>query len=223
MAARERPTSTYWSRPVPYGYGAALDGFGSIAAPLLAGFGTLVLGITVALKDDSPVRYPGLATAFVALSVLLLLACVQCSMWARQYTVTPNQIREWWPGQDPGDDEDLRKTQWRYSSIARTWLTRTRRAYEFGILALLIGVAVILVPKQWTASRGVAEGVVCSGVLGELVWMWMANRRPPRWSVVKRALPLPVDLELDPPEFPSGVPSARRCQVPAAETEGGRE
>ncbi len=77
------------------------------------------------------------------------------------------------------------------------------RTYEGGILALLVGVAVILVPKHWTMSRVVAEVVACLGVLGELVWMSMAAApRFPRSSVVKRALPLPVDLELEPPEFP---------------------
>lgn len=202
MAARQEPPNTYWRRPIPYGYGAALDGFGSVAAPLLAGFGTVVVGLTVPLKDDSPIRYPGTATAFVALSVLLLLACVQCSMWARQYTVTPSQIRDWWPDADPERKDDLRTTQWRYASIASTWLTRTRQTYHAGILSLLVGVAVILVPKHWTASRAVAEGVVCLGVLGELLWIWMAGRRFPRWPLVKRALPLPSDLELEPPELP---------------------
>jgi hypothetical protein len=188
---------TYWSLPTPYGYGSAIDGFGTVAAPLLAGFGTVVVGITVPLKADSPVRYPGAATAFVALSVLLLLASVQCSMWARQYAVTPNQILEWWPDADLARKHDLRTTQWRYACLASKWLKRTRRTYQGGILALLIGVAVILVPKQWTLSREIAEAVVCLGVLAEM--LWMVGALFPRWGVVKRAFPSPEDLEVEPP------------------------
>ena len=81
----------------PYGCAAAIDGFRSVAAPLLAGFAIAVVGITVPLTATSPVRYPGTAIAFTALSALMLLASVQCTMWARQYAIHPNDMLEWWP------------------------------------------------------------------------------------------------------------------------------
>jgi hypothetical protein len=197
MPAREEPPRTYWRVPAPYGYASAIDGFGTVAAPLLAGFGTVVVGITVPLKSDSPVRYPGTATAFVALSVLLLLGSVQCSMWARQYAVTPAQMLEWWPDADTTRKSDIRTSQWRYACLATKWLTRARWTYQAGILALLVGVSIILVPKQWTFSRMVAEGLVCTGVIGEFLWMVVPTHRT--WRLVQRLFPEPNDLDLEPP------------------------
>jgi hypothetical protein len=203
MAATEERPRTYWSVPAPYGYASAIDGFGTVAAPLLAGFGTVVIGITVPLKADSPVRYPGTATAFVALSVLLLLGSVQCSIWARQYAVTPAQMLEWWPDADARKD-DIRITQWRYASLAAKWLLRARRTYEAGITALLIGVLVILVPKEWTPSRIGAVALVGIGVVLEVLWSITPTHRA--WPLVKRVFPVPNELESVPPPYQESNP-----------------
>lgn len=198
MPAREEPAPTYWSVPAPYGYSAAIDGFSTVAAPLLAGFGTVVIGITVPLKGDSPVRYPGTATAFVALSVLLLLASVQCSMWARQYAVKPAEIVEWWP--DAGARaKDLRTVQWRYACIAAKWLCRARLTYQGGIVALLLGVLVLVIPKQWTASRTAAEALLCVGVVIEIWWTIAPTHR--KWPLVQRLFPVPDESAFEPPPY----------------------
>ena len=81
MAAGDRPTSTYWVVRCPY-MGTALlcNGFrGASPHHSADGFGTLLFGSRLRPKTTRR-SGPGLATAFVALSVLLLLACVQCSM-----------------------------------------------------------------------------------------------------------------------------------------------
>jgi hypothetical protein len=186
----------YWKLPTPYGYAAAIDGFGTVAAPLLAGFAFVLIGLTVSLKGDSPVRCPGVATAFLALSALLLLAAVQCSMWARQYTVTPEEMLAWWPEADATRRADLRETQWRYQRLAQGWLFGSRTAYNAGILALLLGVLVILIPKYWTGSRIAAVTLVGAGFLIELLWTVGGLQRLP---LVGRAFRRPDQMSIQVP------------------------
>jgi hypothetical protein len=202
--------NVYWKVPTPYGYGAAVDGFGSVSAPLLAGFAIAVIGITVPLSADSPVRNPGTAIAVVALSVLLLLASVQCSMWARQYSVTPGDMLAWWP--DATSEQtgkaarlaDLRVTQWRYAAIARVWLVRARVSYDLGIIFLLLGLLVILIPKIWTPSRSVACILVGLGVLAEVAWSFAPSHR--ELPLVKKLFPTPLDMPLQPPSYQGPLP-----------------
>ncbi len=199
----------YWNVPKPLGYAAAIDGFGSVAAPLLAGFTIALIGITVPLSSDSPVRNPGTALAFLAVSALSLLASVQCSMWARQYVVKPSEILDWWPDShaDAGLDrlaarsrlQDLRLTQWRYSKISATWLSRARLSYHVGILALLLGVLIILVPKHWTPSRVAGCIVLGIGFIAEVLWVVAPTRRS--WPLVKRVFPEPIDIAITPPAY----------------------
>lgn len=187
---------TYWSIPTPYGYFDALNAFGTTAAPLLAGFGVALIGLAVGLKTDSPVRYPGVALASVAVSVLLLLGSVQCSMWARQYAVTPAEMFAWWPDAHERQ-EDLRTTQWRYSTIGALWLRRARAMYQFGLVALLLGLLAILIPKEWSPSRIAAEVIVGLGVCLEVLWIYLPRRR--RYRLVRTLFPTPMDLTLNPP------------------------
>jgi hypothetical protein len=200
----------YWSVPAPYGYAAAIDGFGSVAAPLLAGFAIAVVGITVPLTFASPVRYPGTAIGFTALAALMLLASVQCSMWAREYAVTPSDMLEWWPDSaGPPTDraarlEDLRVTQWRYATIAGTWLSRARLTYHMGIVSLLVGLLVILVPKVWTPSRVAAVCLVGIGIAVELGWSFAPSHRS--WPLIKRLFPEPADIRTTLPPYQGPLP-----------------
>jgi hypothetical protein len=91
-------------------------------------------------------------------------------MWARQYTVTPSQILEWWPDAELRKG-DLRETQWRYQKLADGWLSGARLSYNLGILSLLAGVLVILIPREWTPSRIAAAAVIGAGVLIEVYWV----------------------------------------------------
>jgi hypothetical protein len=211
---REEAGRRYWHAPAPIGYASAIDGFGSVAAPLLAGFTIALIGITVPLSADSPVKYPGTAIAFLAIAALLLLGAVQCSMWARQYAVTPNDILEWWPdsrAQTESDMQaarsrldDLRLTQWRYATISATWLARARLTYDLGILALLLGVLVILIPKQWTPSRVVAASLLGVGFLIEVYWVSSPKRRS--WPFVRKVFPVPPDIPTTPPPYEGPLP-----------------
>lgn len=199
------PKEGYWDVPAPYGYASAIDGFGTIAAPLLAGFAIVLIGIAVSLSTNSPVQYPGTATAFLALSALLLLGSVQCSMWARQYTVTPQEMLAWWPDAHLRKG-DLRVTQWRYAHLATRWLARARLSYQFGIIALLTGILVILIPKQWTPSRIAAEVLIAVGVLCEFYWAFGPTHRS--WLFVKWAFPVPLEMTLEPPPYEGTDPSS---------------
>ena len=176
------PTSgIYWARPVPYGYPASIDAAGTVAAPLLAGFSITLIGLILGAADAHAIRLRGEALTALVLAALLLLACVQCAFWARQYTVTPSQIMEWWPDLGlPGDaaterHEQLRGVQWRYSVLAGCWMGRARWTYHVGILALLAGLDLLLVPLDRGASWNsgwswLSVAVVSLGFMAELYW-----------------------------------------------------
>lgn len=66
----------------------------SIAAPLLAGFSITLVGVVAQASEHF--RFPGTCVMFLALSAVLLLVCVQCGFWARQYLTTPSETKNWY-------------------------------------------------------------------------------------------------------------------------------
>ncbi|MEU6984104.1 hypothetical protein ABZ946_11825 [Streptomyces sp. NPDC046324] len=95
--------------------------------------------------------------------------------WARQHLITPKDLKEWWPDWEKQYhrvtfSNRLRKaseTYGRWSDIARV-------AYGIGILCLLSGLTVLMVPAEGVPTSAWRWAAVIVGVLatlGELIWV----------------------------------------------------
>jgi hypothetical protein len=159
--------SSEWVAPWPVGYPAAMESAGSVAAPLLAGFSFALVGLIV--PEGKGIRWPGVALAFLVAAGLLFIAAVQCGFWARQWTVAPSELEEWWP-----DDPEERKhaEQRAHAQGFATWAGRLRLTYRTGILFLLVGIAMTLVPPGGIGvARWFAIAIAFAGVALELLWI----------------------------------------------------
>jgi hypothetical protein len=194
--------------PDPYGLFATADGLGGVAAPLLAGFAITMVALVVQIASD--LRWPDVS--------LVLLQVVQLSARARGYAVTPAQAREWYPGIEHNPDR-ARVVNWELRHHMECWHDLVRRArgrYNLGIVLLLGGIAVLLVPRksaELTAMRGLAIAVVGLGAVIEAaaaVADW--GRKAPAGSVRSR---LPSVLRWAAPPVPP-VPRTL-CPAPPAQ------
>lgn len=183
-AAWPRPT---WQVPYPYGFAAALDSAGTIAAPLLAGFSITLIGLVVA--SPNKMRWPDEALALLTGAAVLLILAVQCAYSARQYIVGPDELAAWWP--DISHDErsrQVRREQWGHFNFVDLWAKRFRRSFHAGLVLMLASLALILVPAATddggapvavSAGRYVAIAIAAAGSFAELAWLalnWLADR-----------------------------------------------
>jgi hypothetical protein len=160
-----------WEPPRPYGYPTALDGMGTIAAPLLASV-TIAL-VAVVLTSATAFRLVSAILLLFVLAAGAFVATVECSFMARQYVATPSELEDWWPDSDqPGRRKMLRREQRYYLSRFRFWTVRARFAYNTGVLALSLGVVALLIPKGHVADGRLAV-IALAGLafLAELVWI----------------------------------------------------
>jgi MFS family permease len=162
--------------PAPVGGNDAASSAAAVAAPLLAGFALTLAGLVLQVQND--LKWPDAALAVLVGSVLALLGAVQFGVWARQYAVTPAQLKEWLPSLD---DKALLRAQYAHQIEHARWYSRFRGAYHVGIMLLLAGLAVALVPDKDTDEwRYVAIGLAGLGVVGELTWIWAGRQITPK-------------------------------------------
>jgi hypothetical protein len=193
--------------PTPYGYAAAVDTAGTVAAPLLAGFGLALIGLILGLgtPDSMPLREPALVPLVIA--VVSLIACVQCTFWAKQYAATPSQILEWWPDIEPSPpaprQEMLRRDQWRDAALGRRWQRVSAWTYDAGILALLGSLPLILArPLSWAQpGRWLALGLAELAFVAELYWVVA-----PRTGWLKAGAVFPQTAPAAPPPYGGPLP-----------------
>ena len=202
------------SPPNPYGAYAAVDALGGVSAPLLAGFAVTLAALV--LQVVSALRWPDLALGLLGLGAILLLQVIQLNARARGYAVTPGQAREWY--QDFDDPERRKVVFWEMRHHRRCWNVLVRRArvmYNLGILAVLLGIMVMLVPRdpdELTGGRLVAIAVIGVGVgveSMELAGQRLDRARPGRTPGRFRTLlawVVPAEPPLPPTPFPAGSP-----------------
>jgi hypothetical protein len=121
-----------------------------------------------------------------AVSAVTLISVVQFTFWARSYTVTPDELQSWWPDVETTERRSVvRGEQLTHERARRTWSRRARWSYRLGIIALLAGMAIALIPPgRVTAARWVASTFVLLGLLYEVLWVVaaFAQRRGKSWS-----------------------------------------
>jgi hypothetical protein len=178
MTASREPVSReprqVWAAPSPLGYLESIQAAGALAAPLLAGASFTLAALT--LQASQPfARWPGIAlVCFVTAGVAQVFA-VECVIWARGYTVTPDELRQWYSehfGTDEsGPDQWLRNMQREQITRARLWARRTRWSLNAGLLALLVGITLSVIPPgRIGGQRWGAIVVAALGALVELRW-----------------------------------------------------
>ena len=166
-----------WDAPFPFGFASAADATGSVAAPLLAGFSFALVGLVLPAPEHF--RWPSLVlTLFLGAGVCFITA-VQCSFWARQYAITPQDIEAWRPNYPLERKIALQRL---HSQGFRIWVRRLNRWYKIAILLLLAGLVLALVPPgEVGAGRLLALVVAGIGFVGELGWVlasWVLTGSP---------------------------------------------
>jgi hypothetical protein len=118
------------------------ESVGNVAAPLLAGFG--FTAVVVVGEDPGKFRWADATILSLTLSVVTLIAAVQCSKYAR------NEHRH-----------------------AERWYGGTRILYHTGIVALLLGLGFVLAPLHAVgvpdAPRWAACGIAFGAASGEAI------------------------------------------------------
>ncbi|MBE1535587.1 hypothetical protein [Actinomadura algeriensis] len=166
-----------WRPPVPLGYLESIQAVGGFAAPLLAGgsFTMAVLALQSSVPGPSVVsRWPNAALALFITAGLLQIATVQATAWTRRYTCTPEDLLQWFPGDqiDGAPDRFLTNMQASHLRQAYRWAGAARGLFHAGVVALVCGLLVTCVPHgQVTGPRWAVIVVCAAGVVGELLWL----------------------------------------------------
>jgi hypothetical protein len=160
--------------PTPYGYPQAVESMGGVAAPLLAGF-SLTLAVLVLQLNEGQVRWPEVALLLLAAGALAFIGSVQATFWARAYFVTPQDAEGWWSdGQSVERQAMILRERHRLHRRYGVWANRARRTYGAGIVLLMSGMTVLLVPDEalgdWPTARLAVVGMMAVATIGEVCW-----------------------------------------------------
>lgn len=172
------PARVMWKVPSPYGAPDAVSSLSTVAAPLLAGFCITLEGVIMTAANEF--RLAGLALLLLSSATVLLITCVQSGFWARHYFAAPDEIVRWWPDYEASEQRQqmvIAEQRDSYGTYLR-WAARARRTYAVGIIALLFGIAAILVPEGRGATaflRWMSALIVTLSALAEIVW-WIRSK-----------------------------------------------
>ncbi len=201
--ARQNNSSDWWRPKYNLGFPQAIELTTSIAAPLLAGFSIALIGVVAQASEHF--RFPGTCVLFLAFAAVMLLVCVQCGFWARQYLTTPSETKNWYDDIDYVTQADAIKSKQRGNAAGyQAWISRARWSYQFALLSLLLGVAVLLMPgfnpsgphapgSEQPILRWAASGILFAMVIFELFWVfglslervtWLKERKIVKWAVL---------------------------------------
>lgn len=146
---------------------------GGVAAALLAGF-SLTTVAQLVIGQDHPWLSQWAIAAFAVAAALLVYA-LQFSATALGYAATPSDRLDFNPEAAflPDVLKAIRARQWEEMQLRADYTVRAKLCYNFGLLAFLSGLGLILVPHQpwpWPLGRVVGVVVVSASLLIELAW-----------------------------------------------------
>jgi hypothetical protein len=172
-----------WNRRRPINYPKQIEMAGGIAAPLLAGFSLTAVAQLVIGRD-----HPWLsdwAVALFAIAAALLVYAMQFSTTALGLAATPSERLDYNP-EAAFDAEILRivrNRQWEEMELRAKYTVRTKYCYNFGLLAFLGGLGLLLVPHHawpWPWGRIVGVAVISVSLIIEVMWT-LSNAQRPKW------------------------------------------
>jgi hypothetical protein len=182
-------------------------------------------GLRIATEEQHFSAAPEIAAILFLLAGLLLVASIQTAITVRYHAQTPTNYAEWFPQYfregEHGDDPpaDLKGWSWEGVEPARVgdkwiggwarkhlheqlvlanwWASLTRWIYHLGILALLSGLALLVLPPndQATLGRWLLFGIASAGALGEAAWICAVKSERPSKSEPKAGTDPPAASE----------------------------
>ncbi len=166
--------------PGPHGYATAIEGLGTTAAPLLAGFAFALVGLT--LDRESVLWCADLSLLLLAAAGLVLVLTVTMTYNARRNYVSPGEYmaaREMAKLDEHSEDE-LQGWQEDWIERYKRWLDWIVPAFNLGTVLFLFGIASLLIPVDgpWDMSglRAAAVILVFVVILAELFLPWIVER-----------------------------------------------
>jgi hypothetical protein len=186
-----------WNRRRPINYPKQIEMAGGFAAPLLAGF-SLTTVTELVIGPDHP-WLSDWATALFAIAAVLLVYAVQFSATVLGYAATPSERLDYSPEAafKPEILRVIRNRQWEEMELRAKYATRTKYCYNFGLLAFLGGLGLLLVPHHvwpWPWGRIVGVTAVSISLIIEVMWVF-SNAQWPKWL-------LPTTSRISPDELP---------------------
>jgi hypothetical protein len=103
---------------------------------------------------------------------LALVASLQFTFRASQWSVTASEITDWWPDMNDSRLEELRSEQLEHRHLFTTWANAARIAYDIGILFFVFGLAIAMFPHGSVSSgRLVVICIALAGAGAEFFWI----------------------------------------------------
>jgi hypothetical protein len=187
-----------WSRRRPVNYPKQVEISGGIAAPLLLGF-SLTTMTQLVIGHDHPWLWEYAITLF-ALAAALFVSTLQFTATSLSYNATPSERLDYNPeaAHHPEILRVIRARQWEEMELRAKYTSRAMLYYNFGLLAFLCGLGLILVPQQsWPWPWGQFAGVVIVGIALALAAITTFSRGTrPKWL-------LPTYATISPDPLPS--------------------
>lgn len=192
-----------WNQRRPINYPKQIEMTGGFSAPLLAGFSLTTLALLVIGKD-----HPWLsewAIPLFAIAAVLLVYAVQFSTMVLRYAATPSQRLDYNPEAASNSNilHTVRKWQWEEMELQAKYAVRARQCYNFGLLAFLAGLGLILVPNPtwpWPWGRFVGIAVVSASLIIEVLWI-KSDGQNPKWLLPTSDPKTPDDLPREGAEY----------------------
>ncbi len=180
--------------PGEVGAAAWIDSIGGWASPLLGGFS--LASVVVVVTNTKDFRWPGAAILALTIAALILILSVQTAPIARRSLTVRADLPIWGQVHDlrskPQNPEEAYRARDEALVTAKTWYKRARLFYHCGIIALLIGLALVLVPTkeegieaalQWIASAAAAAAGIAEIIyrLRQKLLPWRKKSQTPWW------------------------------------------
>jgi hypothetical protein len=185
-----------WSRRRPINYPKQIEMAGGIAAPLLVGF-SLTTVAQLVIGSDHP-WLSQWAIALFAIASALLVYAMQFSATALGYSATPSDRLDYNP--EAAMEQDIlcvvRRRQWEEMELRAKYTMRVKYCYNFGLLAFLGGLGLILVPSHdwpWPWSRLVGVAVISVSIVIEVMWT-LSDAQRPKWLLPTSSSAMPDSL-----------------------------
>jgi hypothetical protein len=192
-----------WNRRRPINYPKQTEMAGGIAAPLLAGF-SLTTVTQLVIGQDHPWLFQ-YAIAMFVIAAVLLVNTVQFSATALGYAATPSDRLDYNPEAALVPDilRIVRKRQWEEMELRAKYSSRASLCYNYGLLAFLAGLGLIIVPRHpwpWPWGQLIGVVVVCAALISEGTWIFSAARWP-KWLLPTSSTRIPDSLEHEGAEY----------------------